>query len=130
MALKNQDVLQADVIQGDASFFRQQYFLLVDRRFTLDQVLNPEWWRLQTKLRVNDEITLLAEDGSFDILARVVQADRGRLLRPSFASRMVPGRSRRPIRRHRRSSGCFDSANRLECGFSFWCPFSPVRHRR
>ena len=77
MALKNQDVLQADVIQGDASFFRQQYFLLVDRRFTLDQVLNPEWWRLQTKLRVHDEITLLAEDGSFDILARVVQADRG-----------------------------------------------------
>ena len=77
MALKNQDVLPVDTIQGDASFFRQQYFLEVPRRFSLSQVLNPEWWRLQTKLRVNDEISLLAEDGSFDVLCRVVQADRG-----------------------------------------------------
>jgi hypothetical protein len=40
-------------------------------------VLDPEFWRLQTRFKVNDILDLLAEDGSWDVTARVVQADPG-----------------------------------------------------
>jgi hypothetical protein len=40
-------------------------------------VLDPEFCRLQTRFKVNDIIDLIAEDGSWDVTARVVQADRG-----------------------------------------------------
>jgi hypothetical protein len=79
-----------DHIQGDASFHRQIYFIEVPRRFSFNEILNPEWFRGQTKLRVNDLLELVAEDGRFDVLARVVQADRGgycvlRILREWYA---------------------------------------------
>ena len=43
-------------------------------------MLDPEFWRLQTRFKVNDILDLIAEDGTWDVTARVVQADRGGFL--------------------------------------------------
>ena len=77
MALKNTDVLPVDFVHGDASFARTIYHIEIPRKWSLENVLDPEFWRLQTRFKVNDILDLIAEDGTWDVTARVVQADRG-----------------------------------------------------
>jgi hypothetical protein len=64
MALKNQDVLPVYFVHGDASFSRSVYHIEIPRKWSLENVLDHEFWRLQTRFKVNDILDLIAEDGS------------------------------------------------------------------
>ena len=80
MALKNDECLPHDFIQGKANFHRASYHVVVPRRFSFADTLNPEWWRHASKIRTGDLIDLLGEAGDFDCTCRVVSADKGFVL--------------------------------------------------
>ncbi len=71
------EVLPMGFIQGLAEYSRSQYFVSVPAKFTLDDFLDPSFWRHITFLRPNDRLELVAEDGSWDVDARVVSASPG-----------------------------------------------------
>lgn len=52
------------------------HFIEVPRGITLDHVMDPDLWvHIARKFAVNDTITVLAADGSFDCDLRVVEID-------------------------------------------------------
>ena len=79
------EVLPMGFIQGLAEYSRSQYFITIPSKFTIDDVFDPSFWRHANMLRPNDRLELVAEDGSWDLDARVVNASAGfavlRLLR-------------------------------------------------
>ena len=90
MALKSDQCLPINYIQSDAGFHRSSYHVVVPRRFSFADTLNPEWWRYQTRINDGDIIDLLGEAGDFDCTCRVVSADKGfvilRILREWYAA--------------------------------------------
>ncbi len=90
MTRKNDECLPIDYIQSDAGFHRSTYHIVVPRRFSFADTLDPSWWKHQTRIKDNDIIDLVGEAGDFDCTCRVVSADRGfvilRVLREWFAS--------------------------------------------
>ena len=77
MALKSSDVLPLDHVTSTAEFKRAIYHVTIPRRFNWYNVLVPEFWRNVTMLNAHDLLELEHEDGLFDSLCRVVNADRG-----------------------------------------------------
>ncbi len=65
MAIKSDQCLPIDYIQSDAGFHRSSYHVVVPRRFSFADTLNPEWWRYQTRINDGDIIDLLGEAGDF-----------------------------------------------------------------
>lgn len=54
-------------------FKRRQLFIIAPHGTTLDDVKHPEWLMHHVKaLAVNDLLEIVAEDGTFDVLARVM----------------------------------------------------------
>lgn len=90
MALKSDQCLPMDYIQSEAGFHRSTFHVLVPRRFSFADTLNPEWWRYQTRIKEGDLVDLIGEAGDFDCTCRVVSADKGfvilRILREWFAA--------------------------------------------
>ena len=77
MALRSTEVLPLESVTSTADFKRAVYFIQIPKRFAWEAVLVPEFWRNITMLKTNDLLELVAEDGSWDALARVVAADKG-----------------------------------------------------
>ena len=90
MGRKADEVLPIDYIKSDASFERSVYHVVVPRKFTFADTLDPSWWKHQARIKENDIIDLIGEAGDFDCTCRVVSADKGfvilRVLRSWFSS--------------------------------------------
>lgn len=61
-----------------AEFARLTHFARIPVGVPLENVLKPTFWQhMVPSLNVNDLIEIVAEDGSYDLLARVVDKDVG-----------------------------------------------------
>ena len=77
MGRKADEVLPIDYIKSDASFERSVYHVVVPRKFTFADTLDPSWWKHQNRIKDNDIIDLIGEAGDFDCTCRVVSAAAG-----------------------------------------------------
>lgn len=70
-----------------AEYSRRHLYVIAPSGTTLDDVAAPTWLRHYAKsFRKNDLVEIVAEDGSFDVIARVVSVLSGQVrLRPLFA---------------------------------------------
>ena len=59
MALRSDQVLPAEFVGSTADYARSAYHLKIPRKFTFEQLLQPEVWRLQTKLHPGDLVTVV-----------------------------------------------------------------------
>ena len=76
-ARTNTEVLPMGTIQGLAEYSRAAYFVVIPRKFSFDDCLDPSFWRHATILKPNDRLELVAEDGSWDADVRVTAASPG-----------------------------------------------------
>jgi hypothetical protein len=69
-------MLHAAGLGHQADYHRSTYFLSAQQGVTVDDLMRPMFWAHHvSKLRMGDLIEAVAEDGSFDVLLRVI--DRG-----------------------------------------------------
>ena len=89
MGRPNDRTLPIDFVYSQAGFSRSEWFLVIPRKFTWEDVLDPTLWARTTRLKEHDEVTVVGEAGNFDCTLRVISAFTGgvlfRVLRTWFA---------------------------------------------
>jgi hypothetical protein len=70
---KSDEVLPLDYLASPAEFHRQVWHVLIPKRFKWEDVTDPSFWVHQNRIQVNDILEIMAEDGSFEARARVLQ---------------------------------------------------------
>jgi hypothetical protein len=70
---KSDDVLPLDYLATTAEYHRQVWHVLIPKRFGWNDVTDPAFWVHQNRIQVNDILEIMAEDGSFEARARVLQ---------------------------------------------------------
>ncbi|MFT4079309.1 hypothetical protein [Rhodomicrobium sp.] len=87
MARSHKEVLPVGAVSLShrVEYVRDNFMVTIPPGFTVEDLLDPEFWRNQTCFKANDRIEAVAADGSFDCDLRIISAGPGfvmtRLLR-------------------------------------------------
>ena len=113
MALKQSQLLPAELATQTADYARRTWHWKIPAKWKYEDLLNPETYKLVgDKLTPGDVITVIGELGDYDCDLRVVAADRGLLLGPRN-SFMALERGGCAGRRRERGAGAVHSGTRL-----------------